>query len=251
MMAILSYALPAGIYQRECLAEIRKAWRLPIFLYPTLLTPAAFYALYALALGSGVDQAARSLACFGVFAAIGPALFGFGSGVAIERETGQLAAKRLAPLPDGAHLFAKLVACQLFTALSLLLIYALGILAGVSLEIWRWPLLFLLHLAATVPFALIGLGLGYRFRSKGAVALANLLFLGFSVFGGLWMPIEILPTALRSLAWAMPSFHLGELAMAAAGIERPGSLVGHGVVLGLLTAAAAVFAIIGLRHGKA
>lgn len=245
-------ALPAGIYARECMAEVKKAWRTPVFLYPTLATPAAFYALFAIGMGMDPGQATRTLATFGVFAAIGPALFGFGTGVAAERETGQLAAKRLSPMPAAAHLLAKLAACTLFTAVAFGIVYALGLLgAGVRIEAWRWPLVAAVHLAAVLPFALIGLGLGYRFGSKGAVALANLLFLAFAVLGGLWMPIEALPEVLRSLAWATPSYHLGELAMAAADIARPGSIAAHIGVLAGLTAAAGLFAATGWRSARA
>jgi ABC-2 type transport system permease protein len=233
----------AGIYARESLAEITRSWRTPQFIIPTVALPPAFYALFAIAMGRGdVDAAAYSLATFGVFAAMGPALFGFGANVAVERETGQLELKRLSPMPGGAHVAAKLAACMLFAGLTQLVIYALGIGAGVRLEASQWAMLTAVHLGSVLPFALIGLGIGYRMKSKGAIALANVLFLAMAVMGGLWMPVSVLPAALQSAAWALPSYHLGELALMAAG-QRPDAQVWlHAGPLALFTVAAALFA---------
>jgi len=87
-------ALPAGVWRRECVAELRRSLRLPQFLLPSVLTPAAFYALFTLALAKPSPvAAAASLAGYGVFASIGPALFGFGAGVAMEREQGLIAVR--------------------------------------------------------------------------------------------------------------------------------------------------------------
>lgn len=247
-----AYAPPSGVHVRECVAELKKAARLPQFTVPTIVTPAAFYALFAIGMGSGKpDAAAYSLATFGVFSAIGPALFGFGTGVAVERETGQLELKRVSPMPAGAHLAGKLVASLAFTAAALLLIYPLSLIAGARLGWGQWAMLAAVHLGSVIPFALLGLGLGYRLGSKGAVAAANALFLGFAVIGGLWMPIAVLPEVLQSLAWGTPSFHLGELALRAAGTPRATPALAHLAVLGALALAFGVFAWTGWRRGAA
>lgn len=241
-----------GPYWQESLAEIRKAARLPVFVIPTVLTPAAFYGLFTLGIGAPSPQAATwSLATYGVFSALGPALFGFGAGVAQERESGQLALKRLSPMPEGAHLVGKLAATVLFTALAIVLIVGLALVADVALTPAQWAAMALVHLLSTIPFALIGLGLGYRMGSKGAVATANALFLGFAVLGGLWFPVSVMPHWLQSVAWGLPSFHLAELALSAAGFDRPGSALIHAGVVCAMTAAAAVFAWTGLRRSEA
>lgn len=82
-----------------------------------MLTPAAFYALFTLAIAENRSPAAAvaTLAGYGVFAAIGPALFGFGAGVAMEREQGLIELKRVSPLPTGAYVAAKLTAAAAAT----------------------------------------------------------------------------------------------------------------------------------------
>jgi len=66
----------------EAGAEIYKALRAPEFLLPTLLMPVAFFSLFAIVLPGSSDNTGYLLATFGVFAVMGPAVFGFGVAVA-------------------------------------------------------------------------------------------------------------------------------------------------------------------------
>jgi ABC-2 type transport system permease protein len=243
---------PIGLYARESVAELRKSLRLPQFALPTIVTPALFYALFAVAMNkSGPVAAAYSLAGFGVFAATGPALFGFGAGVAVERDTGLIELKRVSPLPAGAYVAAKLVSAGAMAAIALALIYALALVGGVRLPAAGWLSLVAIHLIAVVPFALIGFGVGMRLNAKGAIAAANALYLGFSIVGGLWMPITSLPHWMQQLAWVTPSFHLGQLALTAIGMPSQGSAVAHIGALVAITLAAAWLAVTGWRRSAA
>ena len=246
-------ALPAGIWRRECAAELRRSWRLPQFLVPTVMTPAAFYGLFTLAISKHVSpaEAVATLAGYGVFAAIGPALFGFGAGVAMEREQGLIELKRVSPLPTGAYVAAKLAAAVAATAAALALIYGLAIIAGAALSPRHWLLLVGLHLASTVPFALVGFGLGMRMSGKGAVAAANALFLGSAVLGGLWIPSAMLPGWMRAVGEAMPSYHLGQIALGIVGLPVIGSLWAHAAIIMAMTILAALWARAGWRRSPA
>jgi ABC-2 type transport system permease protein len=238
-MSSLIAASP-GVYAREAIAEIVKSARMPQFILPTIILPPAFYALFALGMGQGnVEVATRTLATFGVFAVMGPALFGFGANVAAERETGQLELKRLSPMPAGAHIAAKLTATLVFSAVAFVFLYGLAALAGVRLTPTAWAILASVHAVAVIPFAMIGLGIGYRLGQKGAVALANIVF------------IAMLPDAIESMAWALPSYHLGEIALMAAGQRDWTNLGLHAGPLALLTLAAAAFAWTGQQRPAA
>lgn len=248
-----AYAQPAGLWRRECLVELKRSWRLPQFMVPTVVTPAAFYALFTLALARtpSLSGAAASLACYGVFAAIGPSLFGFGAGVAMEREQGLIELKRVSPMPTGAYLAGKLAAAVAATAAAVALIYALGVIAGVRLSAGQWLALAALHLLSTVPFALLGFGLGMRMGGKGAVAAANALFLGSSVVGGLWAPSAILPGWMRLVGELVPSYHLGQLALGIVGADTIGSPVAHVAAIVAMTALAGWWAWSGWRRSAA
>ena len=237
------------VYARESWAEIVKSVRLPQFILPTIALPPAFYALFALAMGQGsAEVATRTLATFGVFAVMGPALFGFGANISAERESGQLELKRLSPMPAGAQIAAKVVATTVFSLVSFAMLYILGIIGGVALSAAQWAMLVAVHIIAIVPFALIGLGIGYRLGNKGAIAIANIVFLAMAVLGGLWMPIAVLPEVMQTFAWALPSYHLGEIALMAVGQSDDATLWLHIGPLVLITLAAALFAWTGERQ---
>ena len=247
-----NYALPAGVWRREAKAEITRSLRLPQFLVPTVLTPAAFFALFALALNKSSPEAATvMLAGYGVFAATGPALFGFGAGVAMEREQGLIELKRVSPLPAGAYVAAKLAAALFATALAMVLIDATALIAGVRLPILGWAELTAISLASTLPYALLGFGLGMRMSGKGAVAAANALYLGSAILGGLWMPSAMLPGLMRTLGQFVPSYHLGQLAQAVVDPAKGGASPSHAAIVAGMTLATGVWAWAGWRRSAA
>jgi len=208
-----------AILGREFSAEITKSCRMPEFAIPTLVLPAVFYGLFGIMLAKGDTAASYLMATFGVFAALGPSLFGFGIGIATEREEGTLALKAVSPMPAFVYPAAKLMMTFVFVAIVDLMIYALGIFGGgVSFTPVQWAGLFAVHMLAVLPFSLIGLFLGYMVKAQGAVAFANILFFPLAVLGGLWMPIFVFPSILQAVAQVMPSYHLGQMALIAGGM---------------------------------
>ncbi len=236
-------ARTANPYAAEIGAECLKLLRAPEFIAPTLILPVVFYTMFAVILPGSNQNAPYLLATFGVFAVMGPALFGFGAGVAQERERGWLKLKRAVPAPAFAYIAAKTVATLIMAAAGLALVYAsAGLLAGVALERSTWALLLAVHILAALPFVFAGLTLGFLMGSNAAVAAANLLFLALALLGGLWVPIVVFPDIMQQIAWAFPSFHLAEIALAASGAggDRPVGL--HLAVLGAMTGGLALAA---------
>lgn len=196
-------------------AEILKAYRAPEFLLPTMLMPSAFYSLFGIILSAGNSNATYLLATYGVFAVMGPAIFGFGVGVANERDKGWLQLKQAVPAPPYSYLTAKIITTLLFASLALMPIYLIAsFFAGVELPRETWISLFALHLISAIPFVLIGLSLGFSLNSGGAVAISNIVFLTLAVLGGLWIPVTMFPSMMQSIAKFTPSYHLAELALA-------------------------------------
>jgi ABC-2 type transport system permease protein len=232
------------ILAAETRAELLKALRAPEFLLPTVLMPGAFYTFFAIAMPGSAGRAGYLLATFGVFAVMGPAIFGFGAGVANERDRGWLTLKRAAPAPGSVYIAAKLLTTLVFAAIALAPIYVVGALAGgVTLPPVTWALLFAVHLAAAVPFVLIGLAIGFSLPGNAAVAVANIVFLALAALGGLWMPIFLYPESLQTFASYLPSYHLGELALWIADAAPEESMpVRNGLALAVMTAVFAVVA---------
>ncbi len=224
-------------FTHEAGAEILKALRAPEFIVPTLALPVAFYALFGIAMADSTQQAQYMLATYGVFAVMGPAIFGFGAGVASERDRGWLNVKRAAPAPATSYIAAKLTATLVFSSGALFLIYAVGgLLGGVELARSTWLTLYAVHLLCAIPFVLIGLTLGFSFGANGAIALSNIVFLFMAALGGLWLPVFLLPAFLQKFATFLPSYHLGEIALWAVGAPGEHTPTAHLPIVLVMTA---------------
>ncbi len=211
-------------FLRETEAELLKAFRAPEFILPTIFLPVAFYALFALAISATRPYATYMFATFGVFAVMGPSIFGFGVGVASERDRGWLRIKRASPAPALSFIGAKLMTTLAVCILALAPVYLIAaIFGGVTLTPLQWAMTFAVHLLAVPAFVLVGLTLGFSLSANSAVAVSNIVFLTFSTLGGLWMPIFVFPEFLKTIAFALPSYHFAELALAAAGAAREGT----------------------------
>ena len=233
----------ANPFTAEIGAELKKLVRAPEFIAPTLILPVVFYTMFAVILPGSNQNAPYLLATFGVFAVMGPALFGFGAGVAAERERGWLKLKRAVPAPAFSYILAKTTATLLMALVSLSLVYTVAnFAAGVELEATTWASLLAIHTLAALPFVFAGLTLGFLLGTNGAVAAANLIFLALSLLGGLWIPIIIFPQIMQSIAWALPSFHIAEIALAASGAAGERPVLVHAAVLAAMTAGLALAA---------
>ncbi|WP_297507870.1 ABC transporter permease [uncultured Caulobacter sp.] len=241
-----------SVYVREMRAQILATWRTPQFLIPSVALPLLFYGVMGLGLSKGREEVAHfMLANYVIFAAIAPAMFGFGAAVAAEREARLIELKQIAPLPAGGYLAGRLAAALALIAVAVALLGALAWFGGVRMDGWRWAATLGLGLAATFPFAMIGLNIGLRMGSQGATALANLVFLAFSLFGGLWIPLSAMPAWFGKIAEYTPSYHLGQLSQMLSGVQPMADVQRHVSILLAMTLAALVGALIAWRRRAA
>lgn len=232
-------------YMAELHAEILKLVRMPEFMIPTLLLPVMFYTMFAVLIPGSNAQAPYLLATFGVFAVMGPALFGFGAGVAQERERGWLTLKRAVPAPSASVIVSKTLATLLMASISLAAMYAVAnFAAGVSLAPAIWISLLTIHILSALPFVLLGLSLGFLFGANAAVAMANIIFMSMAILGGLWVPITVFPDFMAQIAQFLPSYHLAEIALSISGAPGDRELGPHVLAVGLMTGVLAVGTLI-------
>jgi len=224
-----------------------QVWRVPAFSVPTLLFPLMFYALFGLLLPSKTGHAAPAhylLATYGAFAVIGPALFGFGVGLALDEEMGWLRLKRVSPMPMAVHFIARVLTSMVFAIAVVLALSAMAAALGdVRLEAGRWLLLWCTLTLGALPFCAMGLLIGSLVPARGAVAVVNLIYLPMSVLSGLWFPITMFPEVMQRFALFLPAFHLGDLALTIVGLREANvplaiaMLVGSGVLFLMLALA--------------
>lgn len=239
------------IYLSEAAAELVRLLRTPAFAAPTLAFPVVFYAMFAIMLPGnwgGLQKATYLLATYGVFGVIGPALFGFGVGLAIERQQGWLELKRVSPMPTGAYFFAKIAMSQVFALIIILLLSFVAIgFGGVRIPIATWLLLVATLLLGTLPFCALGLWIGTLVKGQAAVAVVNLVYLPMAVLSGLWIPLIVFPPVLQKLAVIWPAWHLSQMALGVIGQVHDVRYLTHAGVLLAMTALFLSLAALRLR----
>ena len=145
-------------------------------------------------------------------AVIATSLVNLGIATAYERQYGVL--KRLggSPLTRGGLLAAKVGAVLVVELAEVVL---LVVLAAVLLD-WRpgagaSPVVFVVALLlGTLAFAGLGLLLAGALRAEATLALANGLFIGFLLLGGIVLPVSHLPGPLAALAGVLPAAALAD-----------------------------------------
>ena len=116
--------------------------------------------------------------------------------------------KRLgaSPLPRSGLLAGKALAILVIEVLQILVLLlvalALGWTATPSARGWAYAAL--LVIVATVAFSALGLLMAGLLRAEATLAAANLVYLLFLVSGGVVVPLDRLPEAVRPVLEALP-----------------------------------------------
>lgn len=237
----------------ESYYELLKTLRQPAFVIPSLAFPVVFYALFAIMLPGnwgGYQKATYLLATYGVFGVIGPALFGFGVGLAMEQQQGLLRLKRVSPMPISAYFFAKIVMSLVFALIIYSLLSFVGIVFGdVDIRLAEWLHLCAVLLIGVLPFCALGLWIGSMVGGQAAVAIVNLVYLPMAVLSGLWMPLFVFPEFMQKLAVVWPAWHLAQMSLGVVGQVKNVPMMMHTLVLLLMSALFLVLATLNLRRG--
>jgi ABC-2 type transport system permease protein len=181
-------------------AEVLELLRYPSFSLPTLLFPALLFLFF----GVPSDETDETIlmASYAAFGVLAVALFQFGVGIASERASPWQVYLRT--LPVTARVRFALASAGGVVAVAL-------VLTSAELRATQWIRLGLALACGTIPFGLLGLAIGYWLTPKGALPVANLLFLGLAFLGGLWTGPEHLPDAVDTFSPLLPTRQWGEI----------------------------------------
>jgi ABC-2 type transport system permease protein len=196
-------------------AAVLELLRYPAFSVPTLAFPALFFLLFV-APRSDADPDLL-LASFAGFAVLAVAFFQFGVGIAGERESPWERFMRTLPLRARVRFTARVVSAALFGlgSAALVVVVALATTAA-SLPPARWAGLGAALTLGGIPFALLGIALGYWASPRSALPLANILYLVLSFLGALWTTPAHLPHSLAGLSPFVPTRQFGNVLWGAA-----------------------------------
>jgi ABC-2 type transport system permease protein len=108
----------------------------------------------------------------------------------------------------------------------------------VRLAATTWMELTILLWATSLPFAVLGVFIGFLVTTEAAFPVVTGLMFVLGYFGGLFTPVDQMPGSLQFVAHLMPSYHQVSLAIA--------SLDGHTLALTHWLVLASCVAVLGL-----
>ena len=251
-----SFRRTLRVYALEARYECIKQLRMPTTLIFSMGFPLMFYTVFGLIFGRGDTGGGGSFALFyiatyGAFGIVMAALYGFGVGVATERGQGWMLLKRASPMPYAAYFTAKLAMSLVSAASIVVLLTASGVLVmGVRVSPIAWCEMAALLILGVAPFCALGLAIGYWVGPNSAVAVVNLVSMPMAMLSGLWIPLNVLPAFVRSIARFLPGYHYSQLALATIGQSQPGSIAGHVLMLVGFTVVCLALAYAGYRRDE-
>ncbi|MEK3732650.1 ABC transporter permease [Paenibacillus sp. FSL M8-0334] len=212
----------------QCRFELLRMVRNPYYIFWSLTMPIAFYVIFTRlvtgtdAMDAGIWQA-HYLMSMTVFSVMGTAIMNLGIPLVQERAQGWAIYMRVTPLPGSVYFIAKMFVQTVMHLLSIIVIFTAGYLInGVSMAMWQWLSSGLWILLASAPFLAIGALIGLMKRVETASGVSNGMYLGLALTGGLWFPMEAMPSFMQVIGQWMPSYHFGSGAWAITRAEAPG-----------------------------
>ncbi|WP_338068701.1 ABC transporter permease [Paenibacillus nanensis] len=198
-------------FKAQFTAECIRIARSPFFMLFSVLMPLAFYSLFTMLNGADakigdVSWGGYSLMSMTAFSLIGTAAGQFGIRLSHERKDGLTRLLRLTPLSTGAWVLAKLVSHLLIHAAIIAVMFVFSALVfGTEMPAGTWVMCGLWLLIGSVPFLALGILIGTIKSTDIATAVSNVVYMGISVAGGLWMPLSSFPGWMQKAGEWLPS----------------------------------------------
>jgi ABC-2 type transport system permease protein len=222
--------------------ELMKILRNP----PAVLFGIGFPTMFFLIFGNTFpSQATGTLAGLAAYGAFVVSFQTFSMSLATERALGWNKLLRSTPMTPALYLGTKFLVIIITGILSLLLLFVVAFLDGnVHMSLATWAELLGMMVVGMVPLSLTGIFLGFVGSANLTNVLATLLGLLLSFGSGLFVPLQIMPTAVQNVAPYLPTYNLGQLAWITVGSAYNKDNQPLWVHLLILLVYAAVFAVL-------
>jgi ABC-2 type transport system permease protein len=198
--------------------EVRRLVRNRRTVIFTLVIPVVFFVLFTGAADRGRLQElggpllpAITMIGVAVYGAMTAATSG-GALVSVERALGWSRQLRLTPLRPPAYIVIKLLTAMILGLASVVVVFVVGAIDGIHMPVQTWFLSGTLAWVAALVFAAFGLFMGYLLPSENVMQIIGPVLGVFGFFGGLFVPVTILPTSIQNLAPYMPPYGVAQIA---------------------------------------
>ncbi|MBE1578901.1 ABC transporter permease [Amycolatopsis roodepoortensis] len=192
--------------------EIVRTFRSTRFVLFAVAFPVLMFLLQANVFAAGEVNIAGvimvNMMAFGAFSAAMTS----GTKLAIERSTGWQRQLRLTPLTGAGYLGGKALSAMLVALPALLVVPLVGVLfQGVHLDAAGWLRLVAGIWLGAIPLVLLGLLLGQFGTPESMQPLNMIVMMGMGFLGGLWIPIDGMPSWMADVAQLTPTYWLIQL----------------------------------------
>ena len=220
-------------------AETLQLLRYPSYSVPTVALPAVFLLVFGHGLATQAPE--RLLAGFAATAVLMVTFFQFGVGIAVTRATSWETFARTLPVGPGTRLAARVLSALGFAAatVTVVTIVTIAVFDARPTPLQAAALASGLLLGG-VPFALLGIALGYWLPPRAAFPAANLVYFPLAIGGALWHRLEDAPRSVDVASQLLPTRSWIEILDPLATGERPvplhhvGALAGWALAFGAL-----------------
>jgi ABC-2 type transporter. len=170
--------------------------------------------------------------------------------IVTERSLGWNRQLRITPLSGAGYLISKIVAALTIAAVVIVALIVISVLTfHAQLSLVGWVMAALGLWAGVIPFALIAVLIGQYAKPTFAQPLFMVVFFGMAIVGGLWVPLQIMPDWVSTVAQAVPSYWLNRLGQM--GAHLSGSILEPALVLFGWTVVLAAFIVWRYRRDAA
>ncbi len=226
--------------------EIRRVLRDRRYLILSIGFPLGFYPMYTKVFNTeatidGINFGTFYMMSMATFGALGATLQAGGTRIATERAGGWVRQLRVMPLPASGYLAATVGAAMCVALPAILLVQLTGRFVNqVALGSATWAEMTALIWIGTLPFAALGVLLGYVFDVDSAQAGTMITYFALAILGGLWWPFQLMPSAMRYIGEVLPSYHFANLGWAIAHGGAPSAIdilvvLAYAILFGALT----------------
>lgn len=194
------------------LLSLKEFLRQPMYVLSSLLFPAMFFWFFGVPNAKDSAGAMLLMGSFAGFGVLGVVLFQLAVQTSQEQCSPWLTYVKTLPMGTAQFVLAKVGASfvlSLFAAGAVVLVALQQ--TPINTQGFRWFLFIISLLLGGVPFALLGLMIGFLVKGKAVLPVANLLYLPLSFAGGLWLPPSALPKVIQNISEYLPTRMYGEI----------------------------------------
>lgn len=204
-----------------------------------LAMPTAMYLFFAKVYGAdeagGIEAKKQIMVSMGTYGAMGSALVA-GNTIQMERATGWLRQLMLTALTTTQFFVVRALVALVVIIPPIALVLLVGRLDGVEMGFTTWLAVAGVALITLIPFVIMGIVVGLWLKPQAASGATTFLMLSMAMLGGMWVPLEMMPTAMQSLGKFLPSYWAAEFSkipLDGAELSLTGILVLVGWTIGL------------------